>query len=157
MHSLAVYVKEGLPFAHNLFLENSADSQYLCFQLALLHSVSYFFFLYLSLSSLCMVFDSTSSNTDEVLSINPSANVFVPGDLRPSKRLAKSKLNCSSVQHNTVKNSVCYAFYFITTANKHSVFLLFMKSKGTTLVFYYVFSNLFVLALSYRFTTLYSL
>ena len=45
MHGLAVYVKEGLPFARDLSLENSADS-YLCFRLALLHSVSYFFFLY---------------------------------------------------------------------------------------------------------------
>ena len=40
MHGLAVYVKEGLPFARDLFLENSADS-YLCFRLALRHSVSY--------------------------------------------------------------------------------------------------------------------
>ena len=80
MHGLAVYVKEGLPFARDLSLENSADS-YLCFRLALLHSVSYFFFLCRSPSSiLCMVFDSISSNIDEVLSINPSANVFVFGD-----------------------------------------------------------------------------
>ena len=80
MHGLAVYVKEGLPFAQDLSLENSADS-YLCFRLALLHSVSYFFFLYRSLSSsLCTVFDSISSNIDEVLLINPSANVFVFGD-----------------------------------------------------------------------------
>ena len=79
MHGLAVYVKEGLPFARDLSLENSADS-YLCFQLALLHSVSYFFFLYQSPSSaLCMVFDSILSNIDEVLSINPS-DVFVFGD-----------------------------------------------------------------------------
>ena len=49
--------------------------------LALLHSVSYFFSLYRSpSSSLCTVFDSISSNIDEVLSINPSANVFVFGD-----------------------------------------------------------------------------
>ena len=80
MHGLAVYVKEGLPFARNLFLEKSADS-YLCFRLALLHSLSYFFFLYRSpSSSLCKVFDPISSNIDEVLSINPSANVFVFGD-----------------------------------------------------------------------------
>ena len=53
----------------------------LCFWLALLHSVSYFFFLYRSpFSSLCTVFDSILSNLDEVLSINPSANVFVFGD-----------------------------------------------------------------------------
>ena len=80
MHGLAVYVKEGLPFARDLSLENSADS-YLCFRLALLHSVSYFFFLNRSpSSSLCTIFDSISSNIDEVLSINPPANVFVFGD-----------------------------------------------------------------------------
>ena len=44
MHGLAVYLKEGFSFAWNLSLENSADS-YLCFQVALLHSVRYFFFL----------------------------------------------------------------------------------------------------------------
>ena len=80
MHGLAVYVKEGLPFAWGLSQENSTDS-YLFFRLALLHSVSYFFFLYRSPSSaLGTVFDSISSNIDEVLSINPSANVFVFGD-----------------------------------------------------------------------------
>ena len=42
--------------------------------------MSYFFFLYQSPSSaLCTVFDSISSNKDEVLLINPSA-VFVFGD-----------------------------------------------------------------------------
>ena len=62
MHGLAVYVKEGLPFAWDLSLENSADS-YLRFQLALLNSVSYFFFPYwLPSLSLPMVFDSISSN-----------------------------------------------------------------------------------------------
>ena len=80
MHCLAVYVKEGLPSAWDLSLENSADS-YLCFLLALLHSVSYFFFLYRSPSlSLCTVFYSISCKIDEVLSVNPSANVFVFGD-----------------------------------------------------------------------------
>ena len=80
MHGLAVYVKEGLPFAWDVSLENSADS-HLCFRLALLHSVSYFFFLCRSPSSLlCTVSDSVSSNIDEVLSVNPSANVCVFGD-----------------------------------------------------------------------------
>ena len=80
MHGLSVYVKEELPFAQDLSLENSADS-YLCFRLALLHSVSYFIFLYqLPSSSLCTVFYSISSNIHEVLSIKLSANVFVFGD-----------------------------------------------------------------------------
>ena len=44
--------------------------------------MSYFFFLYRSPSScLSTVFDSISSNIDEVLSISPSTNVFVFGDL----------------------------------------------------------------------------
>ena len=74
MYGLAVYVKEGLPFTQDLSLENSAGS-YLCFRLAFLHSVSYFFFLYRSPSLfLCIVFDSISSN------INPFVNVFVFGD-----------------------------------------------------------------------------
>ena len=81
MHCLAINVKEGLLFAQNLSLENSADCS-LCFRWVLLHSVSYFFFLYRSpFLSLCTVFDSISSNIDEVLLINPSANVFLFGDL----------------------------------------------------------------------------
>ena len=80
MHGLAAYVKEGLAFAQDLSLENTADS-YLCFRLALLHLVFCFFFLYQSPpSTLCMVFDSISSNIDEVLSISLSANVFVFGN-----------------------------------------------------------------------------
>ena len=77
MHRLAVYLKEGLPFVWDLSLENSPDS-YLCFQLALLHSVSYFVFFYQSPSlSLCMTLDSISSNIDEVLLINPTASMSV--------------------------------------------------------------------------------
>ena len=76
MHGLAVYVKEGLLFARDLSLGNSADS-YLRFRLTLLHSMSYFFFLFRSpSSSLCTVFDPNSSSIYEVLSINPSANLF---------------------------------------------------------------------------------
>ena len=63
VHGLAVYVKEGLPFAQDLSAKSSADS-YLSFRLALLHSVSYFFFHYRSPSSaLCTVFDSISLQT----------------------------------------------------------------------------------------------
>ena len=66
MHGLAVYVKEGLPFAQDLSLEKSADS-YICFWLDLLDSVSYFIFLYWSTSSsLCTVFDSILSNIGEL-------------------------------------------------------------------------------------------
>ena len=80
MHGIADYVKEGRPFARGFSIENSANS-YLCFRLALLNLVSYFFFLYqLPSLSLCTVFDSISSSIHEVLSINPSTNLFVFGD-----------------------------------------------------------------------------
>ena len=80
MHGVAVYVKEGFPFAWDLSLENPADSD-LHFRLALFHLVPHFFFLYWSPPlSLFTVFYSISSNIDEVLSINTFANVFVFGD-----------------------------------------------------------------------------
>ena len=76
-HCLPVHVDEGITFAQYLSLENSADS-YVCFPMGLLHSVSYFYFLNKSPSSpLCTVFDVISPKIDEVLSMNPSANVFV--------------------------------------------------------------------------------
>ena len=101
MHGLTVYVNEGLPFAWDLYLENSEDS-YLCFRLALLHSVSYFLFLSQSpSSSLCMVFDSVLSNIDEVLSINQSVNVFVFG-------LAKDWLTYSGGTDRS--GELCYDF-----------------------------------------------
>ena len=61
MHGLSVYGKERLPFAGNVSLENSANSC-LCFQLALLYSVSWLPSLsYWSPSlSLCTVFDYIS-------------------------------------------------------------------------------------------------
>ena len=54
--------------------------------------MSYFFFLYQSSSSSCTVFDSISSNLDEVVWINPSANMFVFGDFNIDH---KDWLTCS--------------------------------------------------------------
>ena len=80
MHSLEGNMKEGLPFAQKLSLQNLVDS-FLCFRLGLLHSVSKFFFLCWSPSaSLYAVFDSISCNIYEVLSINKSVNLFYFGD-----------------------------------------------------------------------------
>ena len=91
-HGLAIYLKERLPFARYLSLENFADS-YLCFRLASLHSVSYFFFFFRSpSSSLCTVFYSISSNIDDILSINRSANMFAFGDFNVHH---KNRLTCS--------------------------------------------------------------
>ena len=64
----------------DLSLEDPLESC-LCFQLALFHSVSCFFFHYCSpSSSLCTVFCAVSSKTEGALSINLSAYVFVSGD-----------------------------------------------------------------------------
>ena len=61
MHGLAVFAKEELPFARDLYLENSEGS-YLRFRLALLHSMFYLIFLHQSPSSpFCKVFDAISS------------------------------------------------------------------------------------------------
>ena len=120
MHGLAVYVNEGLPFARDLSLENSAYS-YLCFRLDLLHSVSYFFFHYRSPSSaLCTVFDFISSNIDQVLSINPSANVFVFGDFNVHH---KDWLTYSSGTDRPGK--LCYNFYNFAIVHRNHFFRLY--------------------------------
>ena len=68
IHGLVVNINERLPFALDLSLVNS-DS-YLYFQLALLHSDSYFFPLYRSsFLSLCTVFHAIVSSIDEFLLI----------------------------------------------------------------------------------------
>ena len=105
MHGLAVYAKEGLPFPWDFILGNSANS-YFCFRLALLHSVSYFFFVYRSSSScLCTLFYSISSNIDEVLLINPSANVFAFEDFNVHH---KDRLTYSSGTDQP--GELCYNF-----------------------------------------------
>ena len=123
LHGLAVYVKEGLPLARDLSLENSVDS-YLCFRLALLHSVSYFFFLYQSSpSSLCTVVDAISSNIDQVLTINPSANVFVIGDFSVYRKDwvpysggtdTPGKLCCNFLSQMTLLGCLTFLFGFQT-------------------------------------------
>ena len=53
---------------------------FLRFQLALLHSLSYFFCRYRSPSPSCIIFDAISFNIDEFFWINPSANLLISGD-----------------------------------------------------------------------------
>ena len=63
---------------------------FICFRLALLHSLSYFSFLHRSTSSsLCTNFDAISSNIDEVLSINAYNHVFVMETLTSIIRTGK--------------------------------------------------------------------
>ena len=119
MHRLTVYVKEVLPFTHDWSLENSVDS-YLCFWMALIRSVSYLYFLYWSpSSSLCTNFGSISSDIDEVLSINPSPNVFVAGDFNAHH---KDWLTNSGGTERPGK--LCYIFLSQTTLLWWLTFLL---------------------------------
>ena len=74
MHSLAVYVKDRLPFARDLSLETL---RILFMFSTCFSSFRLNFSPYRSPPSLCAVFDATSSNIDEVLSINPPVNVFI--------------------------------------------------------------------------------
>ena len=77
MHDLAVYLKKGQPFAQDLSLNNSGFTSldWLYFTQCLT-SFSY----HLPSLTLCTVFDAIWSNIDDVLLIDPSANVFVFGD-----------------------------------------------------------------------------
>ena len=151
MHGLALYVKEGLPFTQDLSLENSADS-YLCFWLALLPSVSYLFFLHRSPSLLlCTVFYSISANKDEVLSINPSANVFIFRDFNVDH---KDWLTYSGGTDRS--GELCYNFPFsndltqmanfptrIPDCDSHSPALLdFFLSSDASICFTMAFSPL---------------
>ena len=89
---------------HGTYLYKTADS---CFRLGLLHSVSYFFFLYQSPSSpLCMVFYSISSNINEVFLINQSANGFVFVDFNVHH---KDWLTYSGGTDQS--GELCYIFY----------------------------------------------
>ena len=139
MHGLAVYVKEGLPFAWDLSLENSADC-YLCFQLALL-LVSYFFFLHRSPSlSLCMVFDSISSNIDNVLSINPSANVFVFGYFNIHH---KNWLSYSG--RTDWPGELCYNFSFSNDLTQMVNFLLGSQTVTLIVLLFWIYFFLLML------------
>ena len=79
MHVLGVYVKERLPFAQDLSLENSVD---LLMSLTSFTSLSVLILFSLSITSLllCANSDFILSNLDEVLQINPPGNVFAFGD-----------------------------------------------------------------------------
>ena len=98
-HGLSVYFKEWLPLPWDLSLGNSADS-YLCFRLALLNSISYFFFLYQSPSLfLCTVLH-------EVLLINAYPNVFIFGSFNVHHRTGCSNGLTILVELIDLMNSV---------------------------------------------------
>ena len=149
IHGLVVYVKEGLPFVWHLSLENSADS-YLCFRLALLHSVSYFFFRYRSPSlSLCMVYDSISSNIDEVLLINQSANVFVFVDFYVHHK------DCLTYSGRTdIPGELCSNFSSQMTLHRWLTFLIGSQTVILTVLLFWIYFILLRLVFVLRWLSL---
>ena len=81
MHDLAVYMKEGLPFAQDLSLETLQILPYVFYWLYFTYRLTSFPPHWLPSISLWTLFDSISSNIDEVLPIIQSTNnVFIFGD-----------------------------------------------------------------------------
>ena len=76
-HVASVYLEERLPLAKELSLENLRILIYVSTGFTLFFIVLLLFFYQSPSSSLYMVFDPSSSNIDEVHSINPFASVFV--------------------------------------------------------------------------------
>ena len=107
--------------------------------MALLHSVSYFFFLHQSPSSaLRMVFDSISSNIDEVLLINPSANVFVFQDFNVHHK------DCLTYSSGTDQpDELCYNFQM--TLLRWLTFLLGSQSVIRIILHFWIYFVLLTL------------
>ena len=78
-HGLGVYVKEGFPCGRDTSHED-ADSPYMCFRLALLHSTTFIFTLYRPQTDGCDVFEKIGSQIDKILVSYPSANIHICGD-----------------------------------------------------------------------------
>ena len=138
MHGPAVYVKEGLSFAWDISLENSVDF-YLCFWLALLHPVSFFFFLCGSPLSLCKVFDSISSNIDKVLSINPSVNVFVFVDFSIHHK------DWLTYCHGSDRpGELCYNFFILNDLIRWLTFILGTLTVTLTALLFWIYLFLLI-------------
>ena len=79
-NSLAIYMTDRLPVCMGLICRKLCGFLFK-FLIAFTSFRVLLLFLYQSsFSSLCKVFYAISSNTDKILSINPSADVFVFGD-----------------------------------------------------------------------------
>ena len=74
-HGLGAYVREGLPCGRDLSHED-ANSPYMCFRLALLHTTAFIFTLYRPQEDGCHVLDQIANQIDKILVEYPSANMF---------------------------------------------------------------------------------
>ena len=97
-------------------------------------SLSVFFFLYRSPSSaLCTIFDSISSNIDQVLLINPSANVFVFGDFTVQH---KDWLTYSGGTDRPIE--LCYIFQSQLTLLRWLTFLFVFQTVILIVLFFWI-------------------
>ena len=81
-----------------------------------------------------MVFDSISSNIDEVLSINPSANVFVFGDFNVHH---KDWLTCSGGTDRS--GELCYDFSISNDLTQMVIFLLRSMTVILTVLLFWIY------------------
>ena len=139
MHGLLQFMwrKDFLLLRTDIY--KTADSC-LCFQLALLQSVPYFFFLYRSPSSSLCSFYSIFSNLDEVISINPSANVFVFRDFNVHH---KDWLTYSSGTDS--KGELCNNFSISNDLPRWLILLLISQTVILTVLLFWI--HLFLLIL----------
>ena len=79
LHGLGVYIKDGLPCARDISLDE-LNSPYMCFRMTLLHSTTYTFFLYHPQTEGSSVFTLIANQIDNILINHPSANINVFGD-----------------------------------------------------------------------------
>ena len=130
MHGLAVYVKEGLPFAQDRYLQNCRfllmfSTGFTSISALLLFPLSITFFVFVQF------FDSISSNIDEVLSINPSVNVFVFGDFNVHH---KDWLTYSSGTDS--KGELCNNFSISNDLPRWLIFLLISQTVILTVLLF---------------------
>ena len=143
MHGLAVYVKEGLPFAQDLSLENSAEFTSVFDWLYFTQCLTSFSTINHRLRPYAPFFYFSSSNIDEVLSINPSANVFVFGDFNVHH---KDWLNYSGL---------CYNFSTSKDLTQRLTFLLGFLTVTVTVLHFRVYLFLLMLVFVLQWLFLY--
>ena len=116
-------------------------------------SVLFSFLYWLPSSSLHMVFDSISSNINEVLLINPSANVFVFGDFKVHH---KDWLTYSGGTDRS--GELCYNFSQMTLPRWLTFLLGFQTVILIVLLFWiYFFLLMLVFVLRYGFPSIWKL
>ena len=99
--------------------------------------------------SLCMVFYSISSNIDEVLSINPSANVFVFGDFNIHH---KDWLTYSGGTDRS--GEICYNFSITNDLTRWLTFLLGILTVILTVLLFWIHFILLMLLFVLRWLSL---